>query len=115
MTKTYEVILEGQLGQRAGILSWTETEGQISGTFSLLGFDNPVTGTRTEMRLELIHNLRTAVSTLQCQTELVLEGGALSGTVQFQDGRMRIHGTKQNEHCARDSQISLAFGRKENI
>ncbi len=95
MTETYEVILEGQLGQRSGILSWTETEGLIRGTFSLLGFDNPVTGTRTETRLELIHCLCTAVSTLRCKTELVLEGGALSGTVQFQGGRMRIHGTKQ--------------------
>ena len=95
MLETYEVILEGQLGQRAGTLRWTETDGRIRGTFSLLGFDNPVTGTRTGTRLELTHDLCTAVSTLQCQTELALEGETLSGTVQFQRGRMQIHGTKQ--------------------
>ncbi len=93
--ETYEVILEGQLGQRAGVLRWEETEGRIRGTFSLLGFENPVTGTRAGARLELTHCLRTAVSTLQCQTELAFEGEMLSGIVQFQRGRMQIHGTKQ--------------------
>ena len=95
MPETYEVILDGQLGQRSGTLSWTETEGRIRGTFSLLGFDNPVTGTRTEVQLELMHYLCTSVSTLQCQTELVLEGDMLSGTVQFQGGRMQIHGIRR--------------------
>ena len=75
MTQIYQIVLDGQLGQRAGTLSWTEENGDVNGTFSLLGFDNPVRGKRLGQRLELFHNLRTAVSVLSCRTQAELRGG----------------------------------------
>ena len=32
MTQIYQIVLDGQLGQRAGTLSWTEENGDVNGT-----------------------------------------------------------------------------------
>ena len=82
MTQSYEIVLDGQLGQRIGTLCWTETGGQVRGVISLLGFDNPICGRREGEELELTHRLRTAVSTLDCETHIRLQDGGLSGTVR---------------------------------
>lgn len=79
MTQSYQIVLDGQLGQRAGTLSWTEENDDVTGIFSLLGFDNPVQGKRQGQRLELFHNLRTAVSVLSCRTQAELRGTSFSG------------------------------------
>ncbi len=97
MTQSYDIVLDGQLGQRFGTLRWTETGGEVSGVFSLLGFDNPVSGRREGLKLELTHRLRTAVSTLICRTHAELSGDELSGIVLSGDSRMDLHGKKQKD------------------
>ena len=62
MVYRYDIVLDGQLGERRGTLSWTETGGAVCGVFSLLGVDNPVRGRLEGERLELLHTLKTAVS-----------------------------------------------------
>lgn len=97
MTEKYDVVLDGQLGERFGTLTWTETGNSVTGSLSLLGFDNPVTGTREGRILKLFHRLRTAVSTLDCQTRLELHGSRLSGVVTSLYGSMNIRGARSPE------------------
>ena len=44
MKQIYDVVLDAQLGQRFGTLVPDNTDGAISGSFFLLGFENPVKG-----------------------------------------------------------------------
>ncbi len=97
MTYKYDVVLDAQLGQRLGTLLLNETDGDITGVFSLLGFDNSVSGTQIGQELKLKHELRTAVSTLDCETHVNLCGDKLSGVVTTQYARMNLCGTKQND------------------
>lgn len=97
MAQRYDVVLEGQLGERRGTLVWTETDGQLTGTFTLFGLDNPVTGCRSGAALELTHTLRTAVSLLRCCTHAELCGGELRGTITSGRSRIRFRGKKQTE------------------
>ncbi len=97
MTQKYYVVLDAQLGQRFGTLVLNETNGNISGSFSLLGFDNPVSGRYTNQGLELKHKLRTALSTLDCETHVELCDDELFGVVKSQYSRMNLHGKKQED------------------
>ena len=97
MTQKYDVVLDAQLGRRSGILVLHESNGSIEGSFSLLGFDNPVSGRRIGQKLELKHKLRTALSTLDCETHAELRGSELFGVVLSQSSRMELHGKKQEE------------------
>lgn len=94
MVYRYDIVLDGQLGERWGTLSWTEMGGAVRGTFSLLGVDNPVRGRLEGERLELFHALKTAVSTLECRTCAQLCGDELSGTVISGRSRMGFHGSR---------------------
>lgn len=68
MTHTYDVVLDGQLGQRFGQLRWKENGSSVEGMFFLLGVQNPIRGRREGNTLVLTHELKTAVSTLSSQT-----------------------------------------------
>lgn len=95
MTQQYDIVLNGQLGERYGTLIWEEQESTVSGILSLLGFENPVSGKRTENRLELIHDLRTVVSTIACHSVLDLRDDNLCGMVSCAYGGMKIFGRKK--------------------
>ena len=97
MTQKYDVVLDAELGRRFGTLVLNETGGDISGSFSLLGFDNPVSGRCNDQELELKHKLRTALSTLDCETHLELRGDELFGVVVSQYNRMELHGRKRED------------------
>ena len=89
----YEIILESQLGQRYGTLVWQENAaGQITGIFSLMGIDNPISGQKDGQRLSFSHDLRTAVRVLNCHTVLTLCGDSLYGTVSSERSVMKISG-----------------------
>lgn len=90
MTHTYDVVLDGQLGQRFGQLRWKECS-------FLLGVQNPIRGRREGNTLVLTHELKTAVSTLSCQTRAKLSGSSLTGIVVIKPGSFRFHGTKTAE------------------
>ena len=95
MTQKYDVVLDAQLGQRFGTLVLNEADGNISGSFFLLGFDNPVSGRCINQVLELKHKLRTALSTLDCETHVELRDNELFGVVKSQYSRMNLHGRKE--------------------
>ena len=80
MTLRYRIILESPMGERRGTLLLRWDGSAISGTLSLLGFENPITGTLEGTTLHLSHRMRTLVSELDCITELHQSGGALCGT-----------------------------------
>lgn len=94
MTQKYDVVLDGQLGERFGTLTWTEDGGAVTGSLFLLGYENRITGTREGRLLKLSHRLRTAVSTLECRTQAELWDGRLSGVVVSDSARMGIRGKK---------------------
>ena len=95
--KKYNVVLDTQLGQRLGTLVLDDTGSDIKGSFSLLGFDNPVSGRHIDQELELTHKLRTVLSTLDCETHISLRGDELFGVVKSQYSRMDLHGKKQED------------------
>ena len=95
MTQQYDIVLNGQLGERYGTLIWEEQESAVKGMMSLLGFENPVSGKRTGNRLELIHDLRTVVSTIACHSVLDLQDEKLCGMVSCAYGSMKIFGRKK--------------------
>lgn len=97
MTHTYDVVLDGQLGQRFGQLRWKENGSSVEGMFFLLGVQNPIRGRREGNTLVLTHELKTAVSTLSCQTRAELSGSSLTGIVVTNPGSFRFHGTKTAE------------------
>lgn len=92
MAERYDVVLDGQLGERRGTLTWTETDGLLTGTFTLFGIDNPVIGRRSGAVLELTHTLRIAVSLLRCCTH-----AELCGTITSGRSRICFRGKKQTE------------------
>ena len=94
MAERYDVVLDGQLGERRGTMTWTETDGLLTGTFTLFGIDNPVIGRRSGAVLELTHTLRTAVSLLRCCTHAELRGRELCGTITSGRSRIRFRGKK---------------------
>ena len=93
MTATYQIVLESPMGERWGTLSLIEEGPQLRGTLSLLGFDNPVRGTREGDAVRLLHHMRTAVSDLDCVTELRQAAGTLTGITQTGRARMKFYGT----------------------
>ena len=97
MTHTYDVVLDGQLGQRFGQLRWKENGSSVEGMFFLLGVQNPIRGRREGNTLVLTHELKTAVSTLSCQTRAELSGSSLTGIVVTKPGSFRFHGTQTAE------------------
>ena len=90
----YDIILESQLGERFGTLSWTEEGERVRGTLFLLGVENPVSGRRDGQNLELSHPLRTAVSLLSCRTFAQLCGDLLSGKIVSNGGTMKLRGKR---------------------
>ena len=97
MTEHYDILLESPLGERTGTLRFTERDGAVEGTLTLLGFENPVTGKREGQALTLTHPLRTVLSTLRCETRAELRGDSLSGTVSSRWSRFRLRGTKSKK------------------
>ena len=81
MKESYNIVLEGQLGERRGQLGWDEAGGEVRGRLSLLGFDNALTGERHGGILHLTHELRTRVGRLSCRSTIVLQGKRLYGAV----------------------------------
>lgn len=97
MAERYDVVLDGQLGERRGTLTWMETDGRLTGTFTLFGIDNPVIGRRSGAVLELTHTLRSAVSLLRCCTHAELRGRELCGTITSGRSRIRFRGKNRRK------------------
>ena len=90
----YDIVVESPLGERRGTLTVEETGSAISGSLSLLGFENHVAGKREGHMLYLHHRLRTLFNQLTCLSELRLQGDSLFGTIRSEFGSMKVRGEK---------------------
>ncbi len=97
MKETYDIVLEGQLGERRGRLEWDESGGAVRGRLSLLGFENDFTGERHGGILHLTHELRTQVGHLPCRSTIALHGERLYGTVETGGAFLRVRGERVYE------------------
>lgn len=96
--ETYTLVLESQLGPRQGCLRMEEQDGAVTGTLTLLGYDNAVQGRRTGCNtVRLWHHLRTLVSDLTCVSDLVMEHGKIIGTLRSGRAAMKLHGEQQTD------------------
>lgn len=100
----YHVVLESPLGERSGILTLRGSGDAVTGTLSLLGVDNPVTGAWEGASLVLRHVLRTGLSALECSTRLDEENGGLRGIVRSGGVQMPLRGTRLEEEERKEEQ-----------
>ncbi|WP_295858106.1 hypothetical protein [uncultured Oscillibacter sp.] len=92
--RQYDFILESPMGTKNGTLRMRFQRGAVTGTLSLLGFDNEVAGALSGPgEIRLTHPLRSAVSTFQCESVLSLTGDGLSGRVCTDWGCWLCRGT----------------------
>lgn len=104
----YRLILESQLGPRVGRLRVENGKktGTVTGTLTLLGYDNPVTGEWISMHsFRISHHLHTIVSDLSCVSVFEMEGNKISGSLQTNRNKMWWHGERM---------IGKKGGNKEN-
>ena len=97
MTTRYRIVMDSPLGERRGTLALTEDGEAISGIFSMLGFDNPVSGHRQGDKLLLQYQMHTLISSLNCTSEFCPASGILTGTAQVGKFRIQLHGTAISE------------------
>ena len=91
----YHVTLYSQMGPREGRLVLQYEGSAVTGSLELMGRRNPVHGVRSEDgHLCLSHAIRTAVSTLFCETALELHGERLTGVITADVCRMRWEGSR---------------------
>lgn len=95
MKELYELILHSQLGPRPGLLSLLRRGPDVSGTLSLAGYENNVSGQWDGARtLTLLHSLRTAVGTHRCRSVLTLAGETLTGIAELETCTLRWSGRR---------------------
>ena len=95
MREEYHVTLYSQMGPREGRLVLQYEGSAVTGSLELMGRRNPVHGVRSEDgHLCLSHAIRTAVSTLFCETALELHGERLTGVTTADVCRMRWEGSR---------------------
>ena len=93
MTEQYQVIIQSQMGPRTGVLTLSYQEPYVTGSLGLVGYVNSVQGIRSEDgRLHLFHPIKTAVSTIPCETVLNIQAGNLFGISISKSVRMRWEG-----------------------
>ena len=82
-------------GPQGGRLVLQYEGSAVTGSLELMGRRNPVHGVRSEDgHLCLSHAIRTAVSTLFCETALELHGERLTGVTTADVCRMRWEGSR---------------------
>ena len=95
MTAQYQTTLFSQMGPRQGTLTLEYDGGTVTGFLELVGYRNPVRGTRAEDgRVHLSHVIQTAVSTILCQTVLAFSQGRLTGETSARPCRIRWEGAE---------------------
>ena len=91
----YRLVLKSQLGPREGLLRVDVQQDAVTGSLTLLGYENPVSGVRIgEHTLRLFHHLRTAVNDLSCVSVFEVQGDRISGTLQIDGNFMQWCGEK---------------------
>lgn len=96
--EVYRLLLKSQLGPREGTLRLETDHGAITGTLTLLGHENPVSGEWTgEHSFRLSHHLQTAISDLVCLSQFTVTEDGLTGTVQTGRAVMQWDGGRISE------------------
>ena len=92
----YRIVLESQLGPRKGTLQLEDQNGTLTGTITLLGYENPVSGEWTgEHSIRLSHHLHTKISGLSCVSVFEMEGDTITGILQNDWNVMKWHGERE--------------------
>ena len=101
----YQVVVESPLGERRGVLDLHGNSESISGTLSLLGVDNPVSGSREGETLLLRHTLHTSLNALECTTQLREEFNTLQGIVRVGVVNMPLRGQRIEEGTGKEQRV----------
>lgn len=95
MTESFSIVLDSQLGPRTGILSLEYDQKEVTGSLSILGVENPVTGEWLEGgRLRLSHSIHTRMNAFSCQSLLEFHQDQMTGTIWMDETKMRCYGKK---------------------
>lgn len=101
----YKIVLESQLGPREGILQLEDQNGVLTGTITLLGYENPVSGERTgEHSIRISHHLHTKISDLCCVSVFETEGEKITGILHNGRNVMKWYGVKETGKKGRDAE-----------
>ena len=96
--KQYKLVLESQLGPREGTLQLEDQHGVLTGTITLLGHQNPVSGQWTrDHSFRLFHHLHTQISDLSCVSVFEMQGDTITGYLQNGGNVMKWHGEQEAE------------------
>ena len=96
MRQEYYITLHSQLGPRDGTLSIAANGSLLSGTLTLLGFENPVTGRMEgDGTVILSHPLQTAIDSYPCRSVFSSWGATLQGIVYLGTCSMRWSGVRR--------------------
>lgn len=94
MTERYNVTLHSPMGPRKGMLFLTLSGNLVTGSLTLLGYDNPVCGAKAaDGVLRLTHLLRSDMRDLDCESEFHFMGDSLTGTARLAHEAMSWTGT----------------------
>ncbi len=92
----YKIVLESQLGSREGTLQLEDQNGVLTGTITLLGYENSVSGEWIGDHLfRVSHQLHTIVSDLSCVSIFKMEEDIITGILQSDGNVMKWHGEKE--------------------
>lgn len=92
----YRIVLESHLGPRFGTLSLDADEnGQLTGTLTLLGCENTISGIRlSDSEFHIIHKLHTLTRDIDCASDIFINGGRLTGRILLDNEVMEFYGEK---------------------
>lgn len=93
----YSITLDSPLGPKQGTLAIEGSVTQVTGTLSILGRDNPFTGERLENgQIRILHELRTAFSTLPSEALLSFDEDHVTGSVNAGGIAFAVRGVKMD-------------------
>ena len=106
MTEQYQVRIQSQMGPREGVLTLRYQGSYVTGSLELVGYVNTVQGIQAANgTLHLFHPIRTAVSTIPCETVLNLHAGSLCGTSTSKSTWMQWEGTRLHREPREESEL----------
>ena len=106
MTERYRVTIQSQMGPREGVLALSYQGSYITGSLDLVGYVNMVQGVQAEDgTIRLFHPIKTAVSTIPCETVLTPQAGNLRGISTCKAARMQWEGALLRQKAQEESEL----------
>lgn len=93
----YSITLDSPLGPKQGTLAVEGCGARVTGALSILRQDNPFTGERLENgQIRILHELRTAFSTLPGEALLSFDRDHVTGSVNAGGKAFAVSGVKMD-------------------